>query len=385
MNAVVASNYLQLSPAVVLPETMRQSPLHAILMDERGDYVLTTPMMQPPPAKTYSIPLDNSRSVLEISVTDFHFDFSSPVSNITFADTFNGYVVEASVYEDVSVIVNLIGKSSEQDRFQVEEVSVRVKFQTESAQPDFIASTILAIISLADNVRLRIPEVDLDLSLKFQSSLPEVSLLLQRRQLSYRFMVVERATGYIFKLPPEVSGTEVENLAFIYYAIVERSFVFPFTAMTYPSIPATENYLEQITNLSRKSFIAVGPEPLHKTLLGKKILLGNESTRIIENAVIENFDQVQKELASGDGHSVDVTIRSLDGRARYDLPTAPLLPHNPWSAQLQKFINLESDLDTRLAGRYHSLAAATLAGLSGEERVAVTTRPELDVNVFLSK
>lgn len=335
--------------------------------------------MRFPSAKSARLPL------LKISIADFHFDLSSSISSIALADTFNGYIIEAPVYGDVSVVIHLIGKSVEQDKFQVEEVSIRVEFQPESSQSDFIASTIFAIISLADDVRLHIPEVDLDLSLKFQYSLPEVSLLLQRRQLSYRFMVVERATSYKFKLPPEVSGTDVENLAFIYYAIVERSFVFPFRTMTYPAIPATENYLEQITNLSRKSSIVVGPEPLYKTLLGKTIPLGNESTWIIENALIENFDQVQKELASGDGHSVEVTIRSLNGRARYNLPTAPLLLHNPWSAPLQKLINLEFDLDMRLAERYHALAAATLADLSDEERVAITTRPELDVNIFLSK
>ncbi|MFN2455275.1 MAG: hypothetical protein ABR577_13750 [Pyrinomonadaceae bacterium] len=341
--------------------------------------VPTGAIMHSPPAKDARIPL------LKISSDDFNFEFSSSISHIAFAGTFNGYVIEAPVYEDVNVVINLIGRLVEQDKFQVEEVSMRVEFQPESARPDFIASTILAIISLADDVRLCIPEVDLDLSLKFQSSLLDINLMLQRRQLAYRFMVVERATGYKFELPPEVSGTEVENLAFIYYAIVERSFVFPFTTMTYPSIPATESHLEQITALGRKSSIRVGPEPLYKTLLGKTIQLGNESTWIIENAVIENFDQVQKELASGDGHSVEVTIRSLSGRARYNLPTAPLLPRNPWSAQLQKLIDLESDLDARLAGRYHALAASTLANLSSEERVAITTRPELDVNIFLSK
>lgn len=341
--------------------------------------VPTATIMRSPSAKDTRPPL------LKISIADFHFDFSSLISRIALADTFNGYVVEALVYENVSVVINLIGELVEQDRFQVEEVSIHLNFESESAQSDFIVSTIFAMISLADDVRLCIHEVDLDLSLKFQSSLPEISLLLQRRQLAYRFMVVERATGYKFKLPPEISGSEVENLAFIYYAIVERSFVFPFTTMTYPSIPATENYLKQITDLSRKSFIAVGPEPLHKTLLGKIIPLGNQSTRIIENAVIENFDQVQKELASGDVHNVEVTIRSLSGRARYNLPTAPLLPHNPWSAQLQTLIDLESDLDTRLSERYHALAAATLAGLSDEERAVITARPELDVNIFLSK
>lgn len=366
MDTVVAANNLQLSPAVILTATI----------------------MHFPSAQDDRIP------VLEISISDFHFDFSSPVSRITFADTFNGYVVEAPIYEDVIVVIHLIGRLVEsveqdglleQDKFLVEEVFMRVESQSENPQSDFVTSTLLAIISLAEDVRLHIPEVELDLSLKIHSSLSEVSLMLQRRQLSYRFMVVERATGYKFKLPAAISGTEVENLAFIYQAIVERSFVFPFTIMTYPSVPATKDYLEQITDLSRKSFIVVGPEPLSKTLLGKQIPLGDESSWIIENAAIENFDQVQKELASGDGRGVEVVIRSLNGRARYNLPTAPLLPHNPWSAQLQKLINLDADLDARLVKRFHALAAATLANLSIEEKVAIATRPELDVNIFLSE
>ena len=39
-------------------------------------------------------------------------------------------------------------------------------------------------------------------------------------------------------------------------------------------------------------------------------------------------------------------------------------------------VDLEPHLDSHLVERYHALAAATLSGLTEEEKAEVTTRPE---------
>lgn len=324
-----------------------------------------------------------SKPSLEITVPDFHFKFSTSISEIESGNVSSDIIFKASLYDSIDIVINLTGELVERDGFRVIEVSVNTEFEIARARAEFIASTFLSTIGLAENVRLRIPEIELDLELQFQSSLSEISVMLQRRQMAYRLMVIERATGYEFEAPVSLSSAEMENLALVYYAIVERSFIFPFSTVTYPVVPATEEYLQQFASLEGKSSIVFGPEPLSKTLLGKTISLGNDSTWIIENAAIDRFDEVKKELARGDGHPVEIVIRSLSGQARYNLPTAPRLPDNPWDSEIQKLIELESDLDARLVERYHVLAAATLAGLTDEEKKIATARPELDIDISL--
>ncbi len=47
------------------------------------------------------------------------------------------------------------------------------------------------------------------------------------------------------------------------------------------------------------------------------------------------------------------------------------------NSNVQKMVELEPRLDAALVERYHALAAATLAGLTEEEKKEVTARPEL--------
>ena len=119
-----------------------------------------------------------------------------------------------------------------------------------------------------------------------------------------------------------------------------------------------------------------GPTPRYVVLFGQQIFLGAESL-LVENKVIENFDYVIRELAQNDGHKMEVVVRSLTGQGRYDFPNAPRLPDAPWSSTIQPLVNIEQQLDARLVECYHALAAATLAGLTEEEKAEVTVRPDL--------
>lgn len=320
---------------------------------------------------------------LVISIAELGIDFSATVSGISkqlLANTQVEYAVETSLYENATVIINLIGELEEDGLLKIQKVGIYPIYANGDAKSRFVTCTFLAAVLLADKVSLRLPD-GVELSLSFQSSALEISKVLEHRQVSYRIMVVERATGYKFKLPTEISAQEMSDLWFIYHAVVYRSFSLPHSSMYFHDVRATRENLEMFVRVNRSSSFALPPHSKSKTFLGKDISLGDDVTSVIENPVIEDFDRVKDELARDDKHPVEIVIRSVSGEAVSYTPSAPKLPDKPWNPLFQKLINLESDLDSRLAKRYHELATGTLSGLSDEERGIATARPELDIDV----
>lgn len=320
---------------------------------------------------------------LVISIAELNIDFSATVSDISkqvLANSLVEYSIKTSLYENASVIVNLVGDLEESGLLKLQEVGINAVCTNGNAEADFVVCTFLAAVLLADNASLRLPD-GVELSLSFQLSPLEISRVLQHRQLAYRIMVVERSTGYKFNLPPEISAKEIESLAYIYHAIIQRSFDFPHSSLSFHAISATRENLEMFLRISRRSSFTLPPPFRSKTFLGRDISLGDDVTSIIENPVIEDFDRVKEELARNDNHPVEIVIRSLISQAISYTPSAPKLPAATWNPLFQKLINLEADLDSRLTKRYHELAAGTLSGLSEEERRIAIARPELDIDV----
>lgn len=319
---------------------------------------------------------------LEISIPGLGFRFMAPVNNVSkvmTAGSLSEYMFDVAIHDGANLILTLSGSMNRERAFKTEEVNVKIDSQVQDAEATFVASSFHAAVGLGGEVHILMPELRLDLHQAFRTTLSDISEKLQWRQIAYRVMVLERATGLKFELPSTLSGVEVEHLAFIYYAIVKRSFIFPFSILTYPAIPATKEYLEQITNLSNKTNIVVGPDTLNKSFLGKTIHLGDDAVFVISDAAIVNFEQVQQELACNDGHPVEVVIRSLSGQAQYHLPSAPTLPESAWKPFVKDLIDMDASLDARLVGRYHDLAAATLSGLSEAEKELATVRPDLPI------
>ena len=74
----------------------------------------------------------------------------------------------------------------------------------------------------------------------------------------------------------------------------------------------------------------------------------------------------------------DYKIRSLSGQDRYEFTEIAYSSRVSWEPKVQALIDLEPYLDMAIIERYHALAAATLAGLTEEEKKEVTTFPDLD-------
>jgi hypothetical protein len=334
--------------------------------------------------KVLSLPLTrlSPDAVFQIGFPDWNFNLSANIVDQPLATDTGEVTLQAVIDEYTEAGITLSGRLINNGRrLQVEQVVWDMRPRMQRPEDVFFTSTLIAMYDLSDQICLQIPEYELDLRLQSTSTLKSISLTLEERQLAYWLMVIERATGHEFAPPSVLSGEQVRTIRFIFHAIVDRSFVWPIETVTV-DVPASQERLAQLPPDDRPTRQLIGPSLDTKTLLGHSITLGNETIEI-EDMIIEHADEVRRELAQNDGHPVKVVVRSLSGRARINAPEAPRLPDAPWDSRIQTLIDLEPQLDARLAERYHALAAATLADLTEEEKTAVTARPELDEEAFL--
>ena len=292
--------------------------------------------------------------------------------------------LRVEIAENVDANIVLSGKCREDRGFDISHLSIQFWPAEQHADVAFVASTLSAAIKLSREVQLQVPHVGLALTLTaFDSPLLEAGRLLRERQTAYRLMVIERATGIDFgPLPSTISGEDVGTIGFIYHAIVDRTFIDGLENVEVPTA-ANEEGSRQLNQLKTSVPLTFPNENLtiSKSLLGRSVKLGPRTVTVYD-PYIENLDRIQQEMVRCDGHPVKIVIRSRTNRARYSLPEAPSLPAKHWEPAIQKLIELEGELDSRLIERYHALAASTLAGLSEEERTRVTRRVELDDETF---
>ncbi len=327
----------------------------------------------------FSIPLPQVEQGLSLcfDVPAFQLQLTIPITEVE-SDMIAGRVMFRAKLED-DVVLALTGTgtfNSEADNFKIEQVDLQMEQLTETARADFIISTIRAALILAGDVYVRIPSIQLDVTLRFDEPLLDSSQMLRRRQIDYRIMVIERTVGYEFHLPSDISGDEVRDITLAYYAIVDGSFVWPIDSIKI-FFPATRESADMLARLRQETSIPIGPDPFSLKLFGRQIVLGQRGI-IIQDAVIENLETAQNEISKNDGHVVPVLIRSTSGQAKYDFFAIPKPPAVMWDANVQKMVELESQLDVALVNRYHALATATLAGLTEEQKKEVTTFPDLD-------
>ena len=324
------------------------------------------------------VPLPQVESDLRLcfDIPAFQLQFTVSITEID-SDMESGRVVFKAAIDNAILVLTATGKlSRDEDDFKIEHVNLHMERAEENAHADFIVSTIRAVLVLADNVYLRIPDVHIEVILRFDEPLLDISQMLRRRQTDYRIMVIERTIEHEFHLPLDISGDEVHDITLAYRAIVDRSFVWPIDTITvFPR--ASKEWANTLARLGREKSVPIGPDPFSLELFGRKIELG-QARIIIQDAVIENFETAQKELSKEDRQEVPVIIRSTSGQARYDFFGVPEPPAIMWDSYVQKMVELESQLDAALVARYHALAAATLAGLTEEEKKEVTTFPDLD-------
>lgn len=317
---------------------------------------------------------------IEVSVPNLGGHFRLALTDLDDSELEDGRVlVKAAIDENARMVVTLFGQS-DRDGFHTKSVSFAFETVKKTAESDFRLATLRAALSLATQTRLAVPGLGLDLWFRLNESLRDISEMLKLRQTMYRLMVIERATGAQFKVPSFIVGQDMEAISLLYYAITQRAFGWPLEGVQTVNYAASKDVADSLEEWNQSSSFDC-PSSQRQSLFGIEFSLGEGTITIIDNH-IENFEQVVNELRSEDGHPVAVRIRSRIGLAHYNFPDAPLLPDKAWDEDLQMLIDMEGQLDAALVQRYHTLAAATLEGLSDEQKAAVTAQPELDEGAF---
>ncbi|HWT00658.1 MAG TPA: hypothetical protein VN256_10455 [Pyrinomonadaceae bacterium] len=280
------------------------------------------------------------------------------------------------VDDDVYLHLNLIGQSIEQEnKFKSGQFSLVYIIEEQRPRAHFVANTLLAAIGLVGRFELKISEPAVNTDLNFEASPLEISRMLKRRQTAYRLMVIEKVTGKQFLLPSAFSEREIERIAFVYHAIVDRSFIWPGGSLNI-SATATQENAFLFAQAAQSPSWPIPEQPFSEIILGQPINLGR-AVVTIEDAVVRNADEVRKQLEAGDGREVTTEVHSLSGRDRYEFTEMPYSAQVSWEPKIQALIDLEPHLDAAITERYHGLAAATLEGLTEKEKEEITTRPEL--------
>lgn len=344
--------------------------------------VLSAAHFQPPLSQTKDL-------LLSIIVPAFAATISGEVTDLHINDGYEEVSLESFVDAGVSTLLTLRSEPSNgaAANLQIKEASLSFHVTEHRPRAHFIANTLYAMLGLAGPVRISIPDMLVDLGLCFNIPTSDLSKLLQLRQTYFGLMVIEKAAGLEFEIPEHISGYDLNSISFAYHAILQREFVWRSNDVT-QSRPANEEALAWIDNLpgtkpNESTYrITFGPIPRTQTILGKEVPLGEE-TIFIEDGIIENRENVRRELSQKDGHTVPIRIRPRSRLGRYVFSNTPRLPKNPWDEKIASLINLEDKLNELLAARYHELAASTVADLTPEEIETVTARPELDEDAYL--
>ncbi len=241
MSTVVASRELSTTANIIaggltmpVPQSVQLESIHS-WKARRTDDEETTSYDPPPKRLTSSRPRTNSLSAqsfsLQVVVPDFQIHLEMPLEDVVSNMSAGKVLLRATVDEEVAVILTVAGRVTG-DQFQIEGVYFNTEAPFESARASFVASTLHALFSLSKAVNLRVPELEINLDLEFGRPLLDISQMLRQRQLEYRIMLIERATGYEFMLPSDLTAEQVRDVTLIYYAIVHRTFVWPVNSVT---------------------------------------------------------------------------------------------------------------------------------------------------------
>ncbi len=322
--------------------------------------------------------------LVTIDIPDFQLKIDLPIADIHFSKEEGFCEFKLILVPDAVLNLTLYVEPNQEDTFRITQISVNHELFTNRALPEFVALTFRTLLSLADLVSIYIPDVNLSISTSFDYPLKEISRMLQNRQLDYRVMVIEKALNMELEIPTNyIKGEDIETLSYAYYTIVEQAFDWQCNSISY-SISANQESLDWLPPNEKLSPTKFPPMPIVKRLFGQELYLGQSIARI-KDSIIENYQDVKHELSLLDGHLVNLIIHPLDGRMRIETLDAPRSPENSWEERIQQLIDLDSQMSGELANRYHALVAATLDGLTEEQKTAITARPEFDETAFLSE
>lgn len=326
-------------------------------------------------------PALNTDVSLQINISDFDFHLTAPLIDYTPTLESGEVTLRAAVDKNVVAFLTLTGELRRGTAmFETEQFSFAVEVSEQEPRALFIVSSIMAMLGIVEEMDINIAELGMGQKVTFDVPLLITSGRLEQRLIAYRLMVIEEATGRKLRIPNFISRDDLGSIAFVYHAIVDRQFEWPNSYIFEGSVAANSEGRAQAP-IDKPTSLRFSEIPLSRTLFGETISLGH-ATITVEDAIVQNPREVDRELAVDDGHVIKFAIRSQTGRATYAFQETPRF-HPRWDPRVQALVNLESQLDAKLVARYNELASATLADLSEEEKKEITMRPEFDASAFM--
>ena len=314
---------------------------------------------------------------LSIEVPAFEAKLTGEVVDLQATKDYSEVTFKSIVDAGVVALLTIRSEPStgSHENLQIKEASLRFQVSENRARPLFIADTLYSMLGLGGTVRVFIPAVNIDMTLRFDIPLSDLSELLQRRKLYFGLMVIENATDKEFEVPEYISGEDMSAIFFAARAILDRQFIWRVNQIVQPTPANDETFtwfknLKSSTSDSRTFKLMFGPSDVYRTVLGQETAFGPQ-TIFLDDAFIDDYEDVGSALALKDGRVVTIRIRPLSRIGRYVFTNPPTLQKNAWDQNVRKFIELDSVLSQALMARYLGLMSLVVPELPPEQMYAL--------------
>ena len=319
-----------------------------------------------------NISFSNFANVLEFEITNFA------------GNEFSEQVVFTLEYANVfSVELKLNGywELEQELGFRITDVDWTFAEKEDTPTSAFALETLKAILFLSNDVKVEIPVINYWFQVSISQPLNKISEILQNRRLAYQLLIIERAFQTSLHFPPRfIEAREIADIYFCYKAVIAKEFELPGSSVTIllPALEENKKYLP-VENIGHHIVFPTSNE--EKVIFNHRFSLGRFQVEI-EQAIIENYEEVKAKFAQLNGQSVQVIIKPLNGKLKYIAADAPTFQKAAWEAEIQKLIDLDEQLNSVFLARYFKIAASTLDGLSEAQQESITERPKLAIKSF---
>jgi len=320
---------------------------------------------------------DTHEFALSIEVPTFGAKLTSEIVDLHASDNYSEITFKSIIDMGVAALLTIRSEPSTgpNENLQIKEASLSFQVSEHRARPLFIADTLYSMLGLGGTVRVLIPAVNIDMTLRFNIPLSDLSELLQRRKMYFGLLVIENATVKEFEVPEFISGENMSAIFFAAHAILDRQFIWRVNQIVLPT-PANEETFAWYQNLApsepgtRIFKLMFGPTDAPQTILGQETSLGPR-TIFLDDAVIEDYENVGAALALKDERVVTIRIRPLSRVGRYVFPNPPNLLNKAWDHNVRQFIELDGSLSQALMTRYLTLMSIVIPERPPEQMFAL--------------
>jgi len=367
MNVVEISNPSAFSPGLWRSGSVDSAWVSTATSNTQINTDQLSPLLSPTPELAF----------LSIELPAFGVKLTGEIVEIQSTSEYTEIKFKSVIDVGVSALLVILSEAStgNNDNLRIKEASLSFQVSEHRARPLFITDTLYSMLGLGGAVKVLIRSLNIDLTLRFNVQLADLSELLQRRKMYFGLMVIEKATGKGFQIPEYVSGEDMSAIFFSARAILDRQFIWRVNEIVQPT-PANDETLAWFQNLETSTpdthafKLMFGPTVIPQLVLGQEISLGTQ-TVFLEDALIEDHENVGSALALKNGRVIIIRIRPLSRVGRYVFTNPPTVPSDAWDPGVRQFIDQDGNLSQALMARYLVSMSVVVPELPPEQMYAL--------------